>query len=88
MKLLLAYLFLINAIGFLVMLIDKKKALKKQWRIPENVLIGIAVIGGSAGIIAGMRYYRHKIMKEKFAVGVPVILALQIIFAVMLYILI
>lgn len=87
MKLVLIYLFLINAVGFLVMLIDKKNALKKRWRIPEDVLIGIAVVGGSAGIIAGMRLFRHKTMKDKFAIGVPVILTLQIVFAVMIYVL-
>lgn len=87
MKLVLIYLFLINAVGFLVMLIDKKNARKKRWRIPEDVLIGIAVVGGSAGIIAGMRLFRHKTMKDKFAIGVPVILTLQIVFAVMIYVL-
>ena len=87
MKLVLIYLFLINAVGFLVMLIDKKNARKKHWRIPEDVLIGIAVVGGSAGIIAGMRLFRHKTMKDKFAIGVPVILTLQIVFAVMIYVL-
>lgn len=87
MKLVLIYLFLINAVGFLVMLIDKKNARKKRWRIPEDVLIGIAVVGGSAGIIAGMRLFRHKTMKDKFAIGVPVILTLQIIFTVMIYVL-
>ena len=87
MKLVLIYLFLINAVGFLVMLIDKKNARKKRWRIPEDVLIGIAVVGGSAGIIAGMRLFRHKTMKDKFAIGGPVILTLQIVFAVMIYVL-
>lgn len=67
--------------------IDKKKAIKKHWRIPEDVLLGIAVVGGSAGIIAGMHLFRHKTMKDKFAIGVPVILTLQIVFAVMVYVL-
>ena len=87
MKLVLAYLLLINAAGILFMRADKRKALKKLWRIPESVLIGIAVIGGSAGIIAGMRLFRHKTMKDKFAIGVPVILVLQVIFSIMLLIL-
>lgn len=67
--------------------IDKKKAIKKHWRIPEDVLLGIAVVGGSAGIIAGMHRFRHKTMKDKFAIGVPLILTLQIVFAVMVYVL-
>lgn len=87
MKLVFTYLFLINAAGFLIMLIDKQKARKNRWRIPERVLIGIATVGGSFGIMAGMRIFRHKTRHEKFTVGVPVILALQILFAVFIYIL-
>ena len=55
MKLVLIYLFLINAVGFLVMLIDKKNARKKRWRIPEDVLIGIAVAGSK-----GEYHAKHK----------------------------
>lgn len=69
------------------MLIDKQKARKNRWRIPERVLIGIATVGGSFGIMAGMRIFRHKTRHEKFTVGVPVILALQILFIVFIYIL-
>lgn len=87
MKLVFTYLFLINAAGFLIMLIDKQKARKNLWRIPERVLIGIATVGGSLGIMAGMRIFRHKTRHEKFTVGVPVILALQILFAIFIYIL-
>ena len=87
MKLVFTYLFLINAAGFLIMLIDKQKARKNRWRIPERVLIGIATVGGSLGIMAGMRIFRHKTRHEKFTVGVPVILALQTLFAVFIYIL-
>lgn len=87
MKLVFTYLFLINAAGFLIMLIDKQKARKNRWRIPERVLIGIATVGGSLGIMAGMRIFRHKTRHEKFTVGVPVILALQILFVVFIYIL-
>lgn len=87
MKFVFTYLFLINAAGFLIMLIDKQKARKNRWRIPERVLIGIATVGGSFGIMAGMRIFRHKTRHEKFTVGVPVILALQILFIVFIYIL-
>ena len=87
MTLVLAYLFLINATGFLVMHIDKQKALKKLWRIPENTLMSMAVIGGSIGIIAGMYLFQHKTMKEKFAIGIPLILTLQVVFAVIMTIL-
>ena len=76
------YLFLVNAIAFLLMLIDKQKAKKKKWRIPEATLMGSAAIGGSIGALAGMYTFRHKTKHPKFTIGVPVILMLQLILAV------
>ncbi|MBQ2784988.1 MAG: DUF1294 domain-containing protein [Oscillospiraceae bacterium] len=78
------YLILINAAAFLLMLSDKQKARKKKWRIPEKVLIGAAVIGGSLGTLAGMYTFRHKTKHLKFNIGIPVILVLQIVLAVVL----
>ena len=75
----LIYLLLINAAGFLLMLIDKRKAVKNLWRIPEATLLGIALLGGSLGILGGMYSFRHKTLHLKFTIGIPVILALQII---------
>lgn len=86
MKFVFTYLFLINAAGFLIMLIDKQKARKNRWRIPERVLIGIATVGGSFGIMTGMRVFHHKTLHEKFTVGIPVILGLQVLFAVFIFI--
>lgn len=74
----LVYLLIVNAIAFLLMLIDKQKAKKKQWRISEATLMGFAVIGGSIGALMGMRTFRHKTLHKKFAIGIPVILALQL----------
>ena len=82
MKLLLVYLILINATGLCFMLADKQKAKKNKWRIPEATLMGIALAGGSLGIIAGMRLFRHKTLHLKFSIGVPVIFALQVTFAI------
>ena len=78
-QILLVYLLLINAIGFLLMLVDKYKAKRNLWRIPEATLMGVAAIGGSIGAIAGMNLFRHKTKHPKFSIGLPVILALQII---------
>ncbi len=75
----LIYLLLLNAAGFLLMLIDKRKAVKNLWRIPEATLLGIALLGGSLGILGGMYSFRHKTLHLKFTIGIPVILALQII---------
>lgn len=71
------YLLIINAAAFLLMLIDKVKAKKKLWRIPEATLMLSAVLGGSLGALAGMYTFRHKTRKPKFYVGIPFILALQ-----------
>ena len=76
------YLILVNAIAFLLMLIDKQNAKKKKWRIPEATLMGSAAIGGSIGALAGMYTFRHKTKHPKFTIGVPVILVLQLILAV------
>ena len=83
---LLAYLITINAFAFLLMRIDKQKARRKAWRIPEATLIGVAIAGGSIGSLAGMYIFRHKTRHPKFTVGIPTILSLQILAAVVLYI--
>ena len=73
-----AYLVLINAAAFLLMLLDKQKSRRGAWRIPEKTLLTIAILGGSAGAIIGMYMFRHKTRHLKFALGLPLILALQI----------
>ncbi len=73
-----AYLFLlINIITFLAYGLDKLKAVKNWWRIPEWVLIGLAVIGGSLGAFLGMVVFRHKTRKLKFRFGIPFIVLVQ-----------
>ena len=83
--LLLLYLLIVNAAAFLLMLVDKQKARKKLWRIPESTLLLSAVLGGSIGSLAGMYTFRHKTKQLKFTLGVPAILILQI--AAVLYLL-
>ena len=74
------YLVLINAIGFLLMLIDKKKAQNRRRRISETALLTVAAVGGSIGSLAGMYIFRHKTRKKKFTVTIPAFLILQIYF--------
>lgn len=74
----LIYLLTVNAFGFLLMTVDKYKAKKNLWRIPESTLMTVALIGGSIGSLAGMYTIRHKTKHLKFTVGIPVILVLQI----------
>lgn len=81
---LLMYLIIINAAAFLLMLADKIKAKRGAWRIPEATLMGIAAIGGSVGALAGMYMFRHKTRHIKFTLGIPAILAVQIILGILL----
>ena len=76
---LIIYLIVINLISFFAMYIDKRKAKYGRWRIPEQTLFILALIGGSIGSIAGMYTFRHKTKKLRFSIGFPVILILQII---------
>lgn len=73
------YLLIINLIGLIIMFIDKRKAIKGSWRIPEKSLIFIALIGGGVGTIIGMYWFRHKTKKLRFTIGFPVILLTEII---------
>ena len=78
----LLYFIIINVIGFLAMAIDKWKAKNNAWRIPENTLFSITVLGGGIGTIAGMYVFRHKTKKPKFTIGMPVILVLEIVLVI------
>ena len=78
------YLIVINVVAFLAFGLDKLKAKADAWRIPEKTLLGLAVIGGSVGAILGMRTFRHKTRHKQFSVGLPVILAVQLIIVALL----
>ena len=73
------YLIIINLIAFIAMYLDKRKARYGKWRIPEQSLFILALIGGSIGAIIGMYTFRHKTKKYRFSIGFPVILILQIV---------
>ena len=81
----LIYLCIVNAAGFLLMLLDKLKAKKNLWRIPEATLFTVAAIGGSLGCILGMYTVRHKTKHPKFTLGLPVILAIQIMAVIVIF---
>ena len=82
---LLIYLELINLTAFALYGVDKLRAKRGRWRIPEAVLILTAIAGGSIGALAGMFLFHHKTRKSKFRVGVPVILGMQILFFLLLF---
>jgi len=78
MQKMLPYLLLINAISLLLMLQDKKNAIWKGPRVPEMVLLSIALLGGSLGALIGMFLFRHKTRKPLFSLGLPLILLVHI----------
>ena len=82
---LLVYLVIVNALGFLLMLMDKYKARKNLFRIPEKTFFGIALLGGSLGCLGGMYAVRHKTKHLSFTLGMPIILAVQIVISFLMY---
>ena len=76
--LLLVYFVSVNLIGFAFMGIDKYKAKKRAFRIPEATLFIVAIIGGSIGSLLGMYAFRHKTRHRSFIYGMPFILLVQI----------
>ncbi len=81
------YLVAINLITFLVMWLDKRKAKKGRWRIPENTLLLFVLLGGGIGGIAGMYVFHHKTNKAKFVIGFPVILICEILIIIATFVL-
>lgn len=76
------YLLAVNVIAFFAMGIDKWKAKRDAWRIPENTLMTLVLLGGGIGGIAGMYVFRHKTKKPRFYIGFPVILITEIVLAI------
>lgn len=73
------YFVVINIIGFFIMWLDKRKAIKGSWRIPEKTLFIITALGGGIGTTIGMYAFRHKTQKIQFVIGFPFITILEII---------
>lgn len=83
MKLFAIYLVVMNVLGVAVMWSDKRRARLHRWRIPEKVLFGVSLLGGSAGTWAGMYLFRHKTKHWYFVVGMPLILVCQAALAIL-----
>ena len=78
------YLLLINLFSLFVMGLDKRKAIKKQYRISELSFFLLASIGGSLGIILGMLLFHHKTKKVQFVLGIPLIILIQLIIIIII----
>ena len=85
MKYILIYAALLSLLDFILMGVDKSRAKRRVRRIPEASLLLVAVIGGGLGGLLGMYFFRHKTRHAAFAVGLPVIVLLQIICAWLAY---
>jgi len=72
------YLIVVNVLAFLLYGIDKRRALRHQWRIPESTLLALAAIGGSVGAWLAMRLFHHKTRHNKFRYGVPLLFLAQV----------
>ena len=72
------YLLAVNVLTFIVYGVDKWKARRGHWRVPEATLMGLAALGGSVGAWLAMQLFRHKTQKKKFRYGVPVLFVLQV----------
>ena len=79
------YIIVINIVGFLIMYIDKQKAKRGSWRIPEKTIFITTAIGGGIGTIAGMYKFRHKTQKPVFKYGLPFLLILDIALTICIY---
>ena len=73
----LAYLIVINTVGFFISLADKNAARNGRWRVPERTLFLVSVIGGSVGTYISMRIFHHKTKHKRFMIGIPLIIAVQ-----------
>jgi len=83
--LILGFFIALNVITFIVYGIDKLKAQKGWWRIPESSLLLLAAAGGSIGALLGIYLWHHKTLHLKFKYGVPAILLLQILLFAFIY---
>ena len=79
MSVLLLYILLISSFTFILMFIDKRKAIKKDFRISESTFIKLSLLCGALGTYLGMYLFRHKTLHKKFYIGIPLIMIFNII---------
>lgn len=79
------YLTVVSLISIILVVLDKHKARKRRFRIPENVLFIFAFLGGSVAMYLTMCLVRHKTQKNSFVFGIPLIFALQCVVCYYIY---
>ncbi|WP_197046751.1 DUF1294 domain-containing protein [Oceanobacillus salinisoli] len=80
MNAIISYILGVNIIGLFMMRIDKQKAIRQQFRIPERTFWIIALLGGAIGTYLGMKVFRHKTKHPSFVIGLPIVIILNLIF--------
>lgn len=65
--------------------VDKRKAKKHQWRIPEKTLWFITIVGGAVGTFFGMQFFHHKTKHRLFQTGVPLLIFLHVALSLYLW---
>ncbi|WP_339228350.1 DUF1294 domain-containing protein [Oceanobacillus sp. FSL K6-2867] len=81
----LMYLIGVNIMSFLLMYIDKRKAIKKQYRIPERTFWALAILGSSLGAYIGMNLFRHKTKHRSFMIGMPILILVNIVSCIYIF---
>ena len=77
-KWIIIYMIAMNLLGFALMGIDKRNAVRHKWRIPEKTFFIVSLLSGSLGTWAGMQVFRHKTRHWYFVIGIPLIFVLQV----------
>ncbi|MFA1821254.1 DUF1294 domain-containing protein [Virgibacillus oceani] len=85
-SMLLFYIIGVNLLSFILMGVDKRKAERRKYRIPERTFWMLAILGGAIGVIFGMKTYRHKTKHASFKFGMPLVLIINLILAGYLFI--
>lgn len=75
-------LVVMNVVAFLLMSVDKQRAKRGAWRIPEKTLFLATGLFGGLGGTLGMFLLRHKTKHWYFRYGFPAMLAVQIVLLV------
>lgn len=73
------YLIIISIVGWVLPIVDKKRAKNNEWRVMERTLFIVSALGGSLAMYLSMKKYRHKTKHKRFMIGIPVIMIVQLV---------
>ncbi|HHV96736.1 MAG TPA: DUF1294 domain-containing protein [Clostridiaceae bacterium] len=79
LEIIIIVLLLVNLFGFVLVAMDKRRAKKRMWRIPEKSFFIISALGGFPGVYTGLFIFRHKTKHIKFTIGLPLIFIIQLV---------